>query len=37
MIFDEQYDLCRPILDDATIEEEDKIERLEELLARSLV
>jgi hypothetical protein len=34
MISDEQYDLCRPILEDANIEEEDKTERLEELLAK---
>ncbi|KAL2397751.1 hypothetical protein ABEF93_004283 [Exophiala dermatitidis] len=34
MISDEQYDLCRPILDDASIEEEDKTERLEELLSK---
>ena len=32
MISDEQYDLCRPILEDVNIEQEDKIERLEELL-----
>lgn len=34
MISDEQYDLCRPILEDATIVEEDKTERLEELLGK---
>ncbi|EXJ54441.1 hypothetical protein A1O7_09780 [Cladophialophora yegresii CBS 114405] len=34
MISDEQYDQCRPILEDAAIEEEDKIERLEELLGK---
>ncbi|KIX05110.1 uncharacterized protein Z518_05982 [Rhinocladiella mackenziei CBS 650.93] len=34
MISDEHYDLCRPILDDATIEEEDKTERLEDLLRK---
>ncbi|KIW93127.1 uncharacterized protein Z519_05732 [Cladophialophora bantiana CBS 173.52] len=34
MISDEHYDLCRPILDDPTIEEEDKTERLEELLGK---
>ncbi|KAK7885019.1 hypothetical protein LTR67_010877 [Exophiala xenobiotica] len=34
MISDEHYDLCRPILDDSTIEEEDKTERLEELLSK---
>lgn len=32
MISDDQYDLCRPILDDGTLEEEEKTERLEELL-----
>jgi len=32
MISDEHYELCRPILDDNTIEDEDKTERLEELL-----
>ncbi|ETI20467.1 hypothetical protein G647_08504 [Cladophialophora carrionii CBS 160.54] len=34
MISDEQYDQCRPVLEDAAIEEEDKIERLEELLGK---
>ncbi|KAJ9618361.1 uncharacterized protein PV06_06661 [Exophiala oligosperma] len=34
MISDEHYDLCRPILDDSTIDEEEKTERLEELLAK---
>ncbi|OAG41304.1 hypothetical protein AYO21_04467 [Fonsecaea monophora] len=34
MISDEHYDLCRPVLDDPTIEEEDKTERLEELLSK---
>lgn len=34
MISDEQYDLCRPILDDSTLEEEEKTERLEELLRK---
>lgn len=34
MISDEHYDLCRSILDDSTIEEEDKTERLEELLSK---
>ena len=34
MISDDQYDLCRSILDDAAIEEEDKTERLEELLSK---
>lgn len=32
MISDEQYQLCRPVLDDSTLEEEEKTERLEELL-----
>ncbi|OCT48368.1 CCCH zinc finger and SMR domain protein [Cladophialophora carrionii] len=34
MISDEQYDQCRPVLQDAAIEEEEKIERLEELLGK---
>ena len=34
MISDEQYNLCRPILDDPALEEEDKTERLEELLRK---
>ena len=34
MISDEQYDLCRPILEDASIEDDDKSERLEELLSK---
>lgn len=34
MISNEHYDLCRPILDDATIEEEEKTERLEDLLRK---
>src|SRR5882757_1890275 len=34
MISDEHYDLCRPILDDSAIEEEDKTERLEDLLRK---
>lgn len=34
MISDEQYDLCRNILDDASIEEEDRTELLEELLEK---
>ncbi|EXJ81597.1 hypothetical protein A1O1_07661 [Capronia coronata CBS 617.96] len=34
MISDEQYGLCRSILDDPAIEEEDKTERLEELLSK---
>lgn len=34
MISDEHYDLCRPILNDPTIEEEDKIDRLEDILRK---
>jgi len=34
MISDEQYDLCRPILEDASLVEEDRTERLEELLQK---
>lgn len=32
MISDEHYDLCRSILDDSSIEDEDKTDRLEDLL-----
>ena len=34
MISDEQYELCRRVLEDASIEEDDKTERLEDLLAK---
>lgn len=34
MISDEAYELCLPILEDAAIEEEDKTEKLEELLQK---
>jgi hypothetical protein len=34
MISDEQYDLCRPVLEDASLEDEEKTERLEELLQK---
>ncbi|EXJ82423.1 hypothetical protein A1O3_06236 [Capronia epimyces CBS 606.96] len=34
MVSDQHYDLCRSILEDSTIEEEDKTERLEELLGK---
>lgn len=33
MVSDKVYDLCRPILEDADLGEEDKIEKLEELLS----
>lgn len=33
MVSERIYDLCRPILDDADLGEEDKIEKLEELLS----
>lgn len=32
MVSDEHYELCLPVLQDATLEDEDKIDRLEELL-----
>ncbi|KAK4938406.1 hypothetical protein LTR10_021123 [Elasticomyces elasticus] len=34
MISDDHYELCRPILDDNTIEDEDKTDRLEDLLSK---
>lgn len=34
MVSDEQYELCLPILQDSTLEDEDKTDRLEELLKR---
>ena len=34
MLSDENYGLCRPILEDAQLEEEDKVEKLEELLRK---
>ena len=34
MITPEQYQLCRPILDDRALEEEDKVEQLEDLLRK---
>lgn len=34
MISDDHYELCRPILDDKTIEDEDKTDRLEDLLSK---
>lgn len=37
MISDEHYDLCRPILNDPAIEEEDKIDRLEEILRKDTI
>src|SRR6195952_2234662 len=36
MISDDTYDLCLPVLQDEGLEEEDKIEKLEELLKASL-
>ena len=34
MITDELYDLCLPVLDDKDLEEEDKVERLEDVLKK---
>lgn len=34
MVSDEHYDLCLPILQDATLEDEDKTDKLEELLKK---
>lgn len=34
MVSDEHYELCLPILQDATLEDEDKTDRLEELLRK---
>ena len=34
MVSDTVYDLCLPVLEDKTLEEEDKTERLEELLGK---
>ena len=34
MLSDESYELCRPTLEDDGLEEEDKVERLEELLRK---
>ncbi|RCI14623.1 hypothetical protein L249_6979 [Ophiocordyceps polyrhachis-furcata BCC 54312] len=34
MVSDEQYELCLPILQDASLEDEDKTDRLEELLKK---
>ncbi|KIH91737.1 ccch zinc finger DNA-binding protein [Sporothrix brasiliensis 5110] len=35
MVSDETYDICLPILQDASLEEEDKIDRLESLLKKA--
>lgn len=35
MVSDETYDICLPILQDASLEEEDKIDRLETLLRKA--
>src|ERR1700733_3341201 len=34
MLSDETYDLCRPILEDKELEDEDKTDKLEELLRK---
>ncbi|KLU82058.1 CCCH zinc finger and SMR domain-containing protein [Magnaporthiopsis poae ATCC 64411] len=34
MVSDETYDICLPILEDATLEEEDKTDKLEEVLRK---
>ena len=34
MVSDETYEICLPVLQDATLEEEDKTDKLEELLKR---
>jgi hypothetical protein len=34
MITDDVYELCQPVLEDKDLEEEDKIEKLEELLRK---
>ena len=34
MVSDETYDICLPVLQDPTLEEEDKTDRLEELLKK---
>ncbi|KAF4123551.1 DUF1771 [Geosmithia morbida] len=34
MVSDEHYDLCLPVLQDATLEDEDKTDRLEEVLKK---